>query len=269
MLRGHLPEASSSMNSRSVTPPAPSPATTSPATVRLVPVAVGSARTVSSAEGDAASAVILRFTKPDSEAGPERSGASLWIHGYRGKRLFDLVVGGALLAFLSPLLVAIVGVLAVLRSGNWLDAVPAIGLDGRRIRLLRFRTRPSDVAEIEAGEPEEGIVRLPSRPGAAVQGGPERWLVASGWDRLPGLWNVLAGQIHLVGSAPEVSDESGACVDLTGAQPAMPPGLFCPWGQAPASKEPAPAGEIDEMEYVARQGWWTDLCIVIRKLWAA
>lgn len=260
------------MNSRSVTPsaPAPSPVTTSPATVRFVPATGGSARPAAPIEGDAAPAVILRFTKSDSEAGTARSGASLWIHGYRGKRLFDLVIGGALLAFLSPLLVAIVGVLAVLRSGNWLDAVPAIGLDGRRIRLLRFRTRPA--ADLQAADTdllEEGIVRLPSRPGTPVLGFPERWLVASGWDRLPGLWNVLAGQIHLVGSAPEVSDESGSSVDLTGSQPAMPPGLFCPWGKVPASKEPVPAGEIDEMEYVARQGWWTDLCVVLRKLWAA
>jgi len=52
----------------------------------------------------------------------------------------------------------------------------------------------------------------------------------------------------------------------------MPPGLFCPWRKTPASKgakEAAPAGEIDELEYVARQGWWTDLCVVFRKLWAA
>lgn len=258
------------MNSRSLTPSAPSPPATSPATVRFIPAAGGLARTASPAEGDAAQAVILRFTKPDSDTGPERSAATLWIHGYRGKRLFDLVVGGLVLAVLSPLLIAVVGVLALLRSGTWLDAVPAVGLDGRRIRLLRFRTRPpADISATEAGQPEEGIVRLPSRIGAPVQGFPERWLVASGWDRFPGLWNVLAGQIHLVGSAPEVSDESGSAVDLTGSQPAMPPGLFCPWGTAPASKETAPTGEIDELEYVARQGWWTDLCVVFRKLWAA
>lgn len=258
------------MNSRFLTPSPPSPAASSPATVRFIPAAGESVRASSPAEGNAAQAVILRFPKPGPEAGSERPSATRWIHGYRGKRLFDLVVGGLLLAVLSPLLVVMVGVLALLRSGNWLDAVSGIGLDGRPIRLLRFRTRPAaDVPAMEAGPAEDGIVRLPARLGPPVSGFPERWLVASGWDRLPGLWNVLAGQIHLVGSAPEVPDESASAAGPTESRPAMPPGLFCPWRKTPASKGAVPTGELDELEYVARQGWWTDLCVVFRKLWAA
>ncbi len=69
------------------------------------------------------------------------------------------------------------------------------------------RTRPA--ADVPATGPAKRRTEssAPRPPRSSGVGFPERWLVASGWDRLPGLWNVLAGQIHLVGSALEVPDE--------------------------------------------------------------
>jgi lipopolysaccharide/colanic/teichoic acid biosynthesis glycosyltransferase len=118
------------------------------------------------------------------------------------KRLLDLVVAGALLLVLLPvvLVVAIAYLADLLVSsrdrGSLFYREPRIS-QGRTFGLLKFRTLRTDVLERSAGH-----ARLLEADAANLT-----WLgrrVLKPWyvDELPQLWNVLRGEISLVGPRP-------------------------------------------------------------------
>lgn len=110
------------------------------------------------------------------------------------KRTFDLVLSGAGLIVLSPLLVAIAIWIRMTSRGPVLFQQDRVGMNGRRFRMLKFRTMREDA---EAGGP--GWTR-PSDPRRTSVGAVLRPLSL---DELPQLWNVLLGQMSLVGPRPE------------------------------------------------------------------
>lgn len=115
--------------------------------------------------------------------------------GARGKRLLDVSVAGALLLLAGPLLLVTA---VALRLGDGPGVVfrqERTGRDGRPFTLLKFRThRPADAHEAAtrwsvADEPEMGPFC--------------RFLRRTSLDELPQLWNVLRGDMSLVGPRPE------------------------------------------------------------------
>ena len=107
------------------------------------------------------------------------------------KRCLDVLVAASLLVLLFPLMLGIWG-LVRLRLGK-----PAFffqwrpGLHGRPYRLIKFRTL--------AQRCDEQGRTLPDEQRMTTLGG---WLRASSLDELPELWNVLKGEMSLVGPRP-------------------------------------------------------------------
>jgi Undecaprenyl-phosphate glucose phosphotransferase len=110
------------------------------------------------------------------------------------KRAFDLVLSGIFLLLLSPLLALIALLVKAGSRGPSLYAQERVGLDGKPFRMLKFRTMRTD-AEAEgprfARDDDPRVTRL----GA--------WLRRASLDELPQLWNVLLGDMSLVGPRPE------------------------------------------------------------------
>jgi sugar transferase EpsL len=108
------------------------------------------------------------------------------------KRLFDVLASISLLALLSPLL-AVLAVLVRLRLGSpVLFRQQRPGLGGRPFTIYKYRTMVNEFTDAEGN-------RIPS-----VQRTPE-WahrLRALSLDELPELWNVLKGDMSLVGPRP-------------------------------------------------------------------
>jgi lipopolysaccharide/colanic/teichoic acid biosynthesis glycosyltransferase len=107
------------------------------------------------------------------------------------KRLFDIVVGGGMLLILSPLLL-VISLLVLLRMGRpVLFRQTRPGLHGAPFLMVKFRTMRD--AQDRRGNPlpdEQRITRL------------GRILRATSLDELPELWNVLKGDMSLVGPRP-------------------------------------------------------------------
>jgi Undecaprenyl-phosphate glucose phosphotransferase len=111
------------------------------------------------------------------------------------KRAFDVAVSGLGLVLAAPLLAALA--LAVLATSGRpvFYTQERMGLDGRIFRMLKFRSMPTD-AETETGpvwttEDDPRRTRL----GAILR--------KTNLDELPQLWNVLRGDMSLVGPRPE------------------------------------------------------------------
>jgi hypothetical protein len=112
------------------------------------------------------------------------------------KRILDVELASLALVLLSPVMLATALALRCELGPHVLFRQARVGLDGRTFELLKFRTlRPP-----EDDEPDEFCVISPDRVGPVG-----RFLRRSSLDELPQLWNVLRGQMSLVGPRPEQS----------------------------------------------------------------
>ncbi|MGA1630767.1 MAG: sugar transferase [Phycisphaerales bacterium] len=111
------------------------------------------------------------------------------------KRVFDLAVSATLLLVLSPLLVVIAIAVATTSPGGALFRQDRVGRGGRPFRIVKFRTM-THASGTEKGSFEPGSTARVTSIG--------RVLRATKLDELPQLWNVLRGEMSLVGPRPEV-----------------------------------------------------------------
>ncbi|MGW7378397.1 exopolysaccharide biosynthesis polyprenyl glycosylphosphotransferase [Streptomyces sp. NPDC054794] len=115
--------------------------------------------------------------------------------GGAGKRVLDVLVSGTLLVLVSPLLLVCAAVLRITDGPGVVFRQERIGKDGRPFTLLKLRThRPADAHEAAtrwsvADEREMGRFC--------------RFLRRTSLDELLQLWNVLRGDMSLVGPRPE------------------------------------------------------------------
>lgn len=121
------------------------------------------------------------------------------------KRAFDVVAASLALLVLSPVLLVIA--LAIHRSD---PSAPVLfrqrrtGRGGRMFELLKFRTMVRDADELKESLRHLSVVpwpdfRLPDDPRVTPLG---RFLRRSSLDELPQLWNVVRGDMSLVGPRP-------------------------------------------------------------------
>jgi Undecaprenyl-phosphate glucose phosphotransferase len=111
------------------------------------------------------------------------------------KRVVDVTVGSLALMVAGPVMLGIAAAIRLTSSGPILYRQERMGLDGRRFHMLKFRTMHSG-AEAATGP----VWARPDDPRRTSLGATlRRWSL----DELPQLWNVLRGEMSLVGPRPE------------------------------------------------------------------
>jgi Undecaprenyl-phosphate glucose phosphotransferase len=155
-----------------------------PVTIRLVPD-VFALRSLAGGveEFDSVPFISLRDTSP-------RYGWNLLL-----KRAIDLAGGAVALALAAPAMAAIAVAIRLTSRGPILYRQERMGLDGRRFGMLKFRTMQVD-AEAATGP----VWARPDDPRRTRLGA---FLRRFSLDELPQLWNVLRGEMSLVGPRPE------------------------------------------------------------------
>jgi lipopolysaccharide/colanic/teichoic acid biosynthesis glycosyltransferase len=153
------------------------------------------------------------------------------------KRSVDVVVAAAILVLSLPVLViAAVAILAEGRGGV-VFAQTRVGLGGRPFRMYKLRTmRPAnDDGEHKAyvselirgqGQPQGGIYKLVADDRRTRVG---RILRLLSLDELPQLWNVLRGDMSVVGPRPPLSAEVALYDEVARCRMATKPGLTGLW----------------------------------------
>jgi lipopolysaccharide/colanic/teichoic acid biosynthesis glycosyltransferase len=126
------------------------------------------------------------------------------------KRLFDLVVGGAALIVLSPL-IAITAIAVKLESrGPVFFKQERVGKDGRVFEVLKFRTMKTGPGETE-GIIVPKVDDFSTYVFDPLHGGKQytrigHILRSTSIDELPNLVNVLRGDMSIIGPRPEVPE---------------------------------------------------------------
>ncbi|HEV2767086.1 MAG TPA: sugar transferase [Acidimicrobiales bacterium] len=153
------------------------------------------------------------------------------------KRSVDVVVAGTVLVLGLPVLAFAAVAIAVEGRGGVLFSQTRVGCNGRRFRMYKLRTmRPANdegqhrayVAELIRGEgrAQDGMYKLVADDRRTRVG---RVLRSFSIDELPQLWNVLRGDMSVVGPRPPLPAEVALYDEAAWARMAVNPGLTGLW----------------------------------------
>jgi lipopolysaccharide/colanic/teichoic acid biosynthesis glycosyltransferase len=185
------------------------------------------------------------------------------------KRILDLVLAAAMLVCLSPLIV-VLGVAVVLSSpGPLLYGQRRLGRYGRSFRCFKFRSMFADAEKRLANDP---VLRAEYvRNGYKLPDGQDpritplgRWLRRTSLDELPQLWNVIRGDMSLVGPRPIVPDEIHHYKQDRQMLLLLKPGITGLWQVSGRSNLAYPERTNLELEYVERWTLRRDIGILLR-----
>ncbi len=129
--------------------------------------------------------------------------------GLAMKRAFDVVFAALVLILLSPFLLLLTLLIRLDSPGPVLYIADRVGYKGNRFRCFKFRTMCVDAdarkEELRAENQREGpFFKLEEDPRITRFG---RWLRRTSFDELPQLWNVLRGEMSIVGPRPHPVDD--------------------------------------------------------------
>ena len=124
------------------------------------------------------------------------------------KRAMDVLGAAVLLLFAAPAIAVAAIAIKLDSPGPAFFRQTRIGREGRRFQLLKCRTMCADAeqrrAELMARSKDPGWLHVDDDPRVTRVG---RFLRHSSLDELPQLWNVLRGEMSLVGPRPILADE--------------------------------------------------------------
>jgi len=209
--------------------------------------------------GDVAGIPVLSVSK--GELNPIQAAA---------KRAVDFVLSALLAIVLSPLMGAIAIAVKLTSPGPVLFRQKRLGLEGEPFTLLKFRTMRADAEQILRDTPSlhakylQNNFKLPKGedPRLTPLG---KFLRATSLDELPQLFNVLIGEMSLVGPRPIVPNEAAEYGDSAMLFMSAKPGMTGHWQVSGRSEiaEYRKRVELD-LEYIRDQSLGKDLEILLR-----
>lgn len=190
------------------------------------------------------------------------------------KRALDLVGAAALLVLLSPLLALVALLVRAGSTGPALFRQTRVGRDGRPFTMVKFRTMKTGCSDVLHREyvkrllEEDTAVATPATPVFKLDDDPRltslgKLLRRTSIDELPQLFNVLRGDMSLVGPRPVLPWERELLRGEYDDRFSVPPGMTGLWQTSGRSTlTMRQALELD-LQYVRRCGFLLDLRLLL------
>lgn len=185
------------------------------------------------------------------------------------KRIFDFIVSLMLIAILSPVFLLAALLIKLSSRGPVFFVQNRLGLNKRRFKIFKFRTMVPDaekkMKEVEhLNEVSGPVFKIKNDPRITRVG---KFLRKTSIDELPQLFNVLTGDMSLVGPRPlPVRDYEGFSEDWQRRRFSVRPGITCIWqvgGRSSISFEKWM--ELD-LQYIDKWSLWLDFQILLRTI---
>jgi lipopolysaccharide/colanic/teichoic acid biosynthesis glycosyltransferase len=209
---------------------------------------------------------------PQQETRSERDGLSCYHRRsyQRAKRIFDIFFSALGLTLLFPVFLIITVVLACVDGFPVVFRQNRVGFKGDPFEIHKFRTMVKNAEEVLRSHPElweeyKRTYKIQNDPRVSKFG---HFLRKSSLDELPQLFNVLRGDMSLVGPRPIVEPELEMYGDQQGVYISMKPGCAGLWqcmGRSATTYEERV--EMDR-EYYENASVWFDLMILTRTVLA-
>ena len=185
------------------------------------------------------------------------------------KRTVDIVVAGTALLLLSPLLAAVALAIRLDSKGSPLYRQPRRGRLGSTFEIVKFRSmdvgaeqRRADV--LHMNEVDGPLFKIKGTDPRVTRVG--AFIRRTSIDELPQLWNVLKGEMSLVGPRPFVVYEADKITGWASRRLDMTPGITGLWQVL--GRNDIPFEEMTKLDYVYVTNWslWWDLKILCQTI---
>lgn len=186
------------------------------------------------------------------------------------KRVFDRLFAALLLVFFAPFLILVAVVLLVTEGRPILFGHTRVGRGGQPFRCLKFRTMVPDAearlqrlldSDPAARQEWAETHKLSQDPRVSCVG---HFLRRTSLDELPQLFNVLRGEMSLVGPRPIVEDESIYYGQHFADYLSVRPGLTGAWQVSGRSTTTYAQRVAIDVAYVRGRSFVGDLCVLFR-----
>ncbi len=183
------------------------------------------------------------------------------------KRAMDLVGAGVLLLVLAPVMGVIALAIKLDSPGPVLFRQQRVGRRGRLFNVLKFRTMVPDAEQRREALLRKSIepdwLHLEHDPRITAVG---RLLRHTSFDELPQLWNVLRGEMSLVGPRPLIPSEDAHLVGWARTRLDLMPGLSGLWQVLGRTSISFP--EMVKLDYLYVTNWslWGDVRLILRTI---
>jgi lipopolysaccharide/colanic/teichoic acid biosynthesis glycosyltransferase len=186
------------------------------------------------------------------------------------KRAFDIAASFCALVVLSPVFLIIYLIIYLDDPhGNPIFSQIRIGKNGKAFRFYKFRSMVVNAEDLLAGLQNQNEM---SGPAFKMKNDPRvtevgRFIRKTSLDELPQLWNVLKGDMSLVGPRPPLPNEVEQYTEEQKKRLSVTPGLTCYW-QVQPSRNDLDFGEWFEldMKYLRERSMKTDIKIIFQTI---
>lgn len=183
------------------------------------------------------------------------------------KRVFDVGVALFALVALAPLLALVALCIFAADFGSPFFVQTRVGKNGREFKFFKFRSMVRNADAMKAllivenghGDPRRFKMRTDprvTRIGAIVR--------RTSVDELPQIWNVLVGDMSIVGPRPALPCELVHYTAWDRRRLAVMPGLTCIWQVSGRSELPFPTQVELDLEYIRTRCLLVDLALIVR-----
>ncbi|MCB1390872.1 MAG: sugar transferase [Rhodobacteraceae bacterium] len=193
-----------------------------------------------------------------------------------GKRALDILLASLALILAAPVL-ALLSLALWVEGGNPFYTQERLGLDGRRFRMFKLRTMVPNARErldeFLDRDPAlraewERTQKLKADPRVTAVG---RLLRKTSMDELPQIFNVLKGDMSLVGPRPMLPEQMPLYLNPP-AYLGLRPGITGLWQVTARNEDSFELRAILDLRYAQRMGFWLDLRIIaatVKSVWRA
>lgn len=188
-------------------------------------------------------------------------------NNWKAKRAFDIIVSAAILITLSPLFLLVALLIRLDSKGSVFFYQNRVGKRGRLFKMYKFRSMYIDAEQRKAtlmrqNEMAGGVLfKMKEDPRVTRVG---RLIRKYSIDELPQLWNVLNGDMSLVGPRPPLPVEVEQYTPYQRRRLAVTPGITCIWQVSGRSEIPFQKQVELDLQYIANQSFWYDMALLVK-----
>lgn len=147
------------------------------------------------------------------------------------KAISDCIISGGLLFFFSPIILTIIAIIKLTSKGPAIFKQKRVGQNGRIFYIYKFRTMVVNAEALKAqlmaqNESDGPAFKIKHDPRITTIG---RFLRKTSLDELPQLFNVLRGEMSLIGPRPPLASEVEQYEDWQLRRLSVKPGITCTW----------------------------------------
>lgn len=184
------------------------------------------------------------------------------------KRLVDIVCSLVGIIVLSPLLIAIAIIIKLTSRGPIFFSQRRVGKDGVEFNMYKFRSMVINAEElkenlVDQNEMSGPMFKMKNDPRITKVG---RFIRKTSIDELPQLWNVLKGDMSLVGPRPSLPKEVAQFQSWMYKRLNVKPGLTCYWQVSGRNNIDFEDWMMLDIKYIEKRNLFIDMKLIFKTI---